>query len=180
MPFLVSVASVLHWFTGTAYTGFPGQTNSSVKTVFWRDCICIAAQCYWVLQDYCAPRWPDSLGNTWHGISLSRALWVEEGFSRWGLMLCNEGQFRGARGWCDSAVFPVPRAVLTQWFVCNTVTSLNKLIQMENDPSKYKSFTTYCPGSVPAQSGMVLPAHLGVVCWRVRGRNYLEHFCSKL
>lgn len=117
MPFLVSVASVLHWFTGTAYTGFPGQTNSNVKTVFWRDCICIAAQCYWVLQDYYAPRWPDSLGNAWHGISLSRALWVEEGFSRWGLMLCNEGQFRGARGWCDSAVFPVPRAALTQWFV---------------------------------------------------------------
>lgn len=48
-------------------------------------------------------------------------------------MLCNEGQFHGARGCCGSAVFPVPRATLTQWFVCNTLTSLNKLIQMEKN-----------------------------------------------
>lgn len=32
--FLVSVASVPHWFTGTSYTEFPGQTNGSVKTMF--------------------------------------------------------------------------------------------------------------------------------------------------
>lgn len=66
---------------------------------------------------------------------------------------------------CDSAVFPVPIAALTQWFVCGAVTSLNELIQMENNPSKNKIFTAYCPGFVPALSPAGLPAQLGAAHW---------------
>lgn len=52
---------------------------------------------------------------------------------------------------CDSAVFPVPSAALIRCFVCSAVTLLSELIQMGNNPSKRKIFTTCCPGIVPTQ-----------------------------
>ena len=45
------------------------------------------------------------------------------------------------------------------------VTSLNDLVQMENNPSKNKVFTTHCPGFVPVLSPTGMPAQLGVARW---------------
>lgn len=43
LDFMGSIQSVLHWFTGAAYTGFPDQTSMTVENVFWCDFIYIVS-----------------------------------------------------------------------------------------------------------------------------------------
>lgn len=66
---------------------------------------------------------------------------------------------------CDN-IISCPHTIADVMVLCSAMTSLNKLIQMENNPSKTKIFTTYCPGFVPAQSLAGLLAQPGVARWR--------------